>query len=74
MKRIINYTGLLFMLLLILNNCRQDEMDAEAQQQSEKVSKFEIFSNKKEGSLARENEMHYQEGFRYLYFRYFEPK
>lgn len=72
MKRIINYTGLLFMLLLILNNCRQDEMVAEAQQQSEKVSKFGIFSNKKEGSLARENDMHYQEGFRYLYFRYFE--
>ncbi|RCU43355.1 hypothetical protein EIZ47_04045 [Chryseobacterium lacus] len=72
MKRIINYTGLLFLLLLILNSCRQDEMVAEAQQQSEKVSKFGIFSNKKEGSLARENDMHYQEGFRYLYSSYYE--
>ncbi len=72
MKRIINYAGLLFLLLLILNSCREDEIVAEMQQQSERVSKFGIFSNKKEGSLARENEMHYQEGFRYLYFRYFE--
>ncbi len=72
MKRIIYYTGLLFLLLLILNSCRQDEFVAEAQQRSEKISKFGIFSSKKEGSLARENDMHYQEGFRYLYFRYFE--
>lgn len=60
------------LLIFIMQSCQQDEPLEKPVEKTE-TSKFGVFEKRKmKGVAARESNTFYQEGFRYLYFRYFE--
>lgn len=74
-KKIWSIASAILMFMLLANSCRQEHMISEIHSEKERAGKFQIFARThglQQYAAKGAADMHYQEGIRYLYYKYFE--